>query len=787
MIITAGSTNVSVYFYIVQDASATSPGEPVTGLLFSDIETGGSASYVRQGAARTDLTLITLASASATHADGGFILVDDTNMPGLYRCDYADATFLTGVDQVMLQIVVASAKNAVASPIFVEITDVDLRDSVRGGMTALPNAAADAAGGLPISDLGGLALDTQLANTNEVTAARMAALTDWIDGGRLDLLLDAIPTTAMRGTDSAALASVCTEARLAELDGANLPSDVDAILADTGTTLDTKLNDIQGATFSSATDSLEAVRDRGDAAWTTGAGGSDRLLLVDTTIATLASQTSFTLTSGSADNDAYNNCTIVVEDVSTATQKAIGMVLAYVGATKTVTLKEALAFTIATTDKIYILAENSLKSTVANRQLDVTATGAAGIDWGNVENKTTANDLSGTIGLAVKATGLDLVLKGSTYALAVADAIWDEILTGATHNIATSAGRRLRTLQDFGVYEAGLVWLDTVNGVAGTTDFENGTVNNPSDLLASAITIMNSVGLPGIHAVPGSALTLAATINTKELTGFGYTLALGGQDINNMHFFNASDVTGVGTAATEMNFRNCRIGTASFQKSICHDCSFSGTVTMTLAGDYKYINCQSGIAGASNPTFTKTAGQTVTAEWRRWANGITVSGIEAGDVMTINGVLGAVVLNGADGTVEIRGTYKSITDNRTGAPTLNTDGAIKGVDVASILTDTAEIGAAGAGLTDLGGMSTAMKAEILVEVVKLLTTQMTESYAADGTAPTLAQALMLIQQSLHEFAIASTTRTVKKLDGSATAATFTLDDATNPTSTTRTT
>ena len=58
---------------------------------------------------------------------------------------------------------------------------------------------------------------------------------DWVDGGRLDLLLDAIPTTAMRGTDSAALASVCTEARLAELAAANLPSDIDAILADTGT------------------------------------------------------------------------------------------------------------------------------------------------------------------------------------------------------------------------------------------------------------------------------------------------------------------------------------------------------------------------------------------------------------------------------------------------------------------------------------------------------------------------------------------------------------------------
>ena len=37
----------------------------------------------------------------------------------------------------------------------------------------------------------------------------------------------------MRGTDSAALASVHTEARLAELAAANLPTDIDAILAST--------------------------------------------------------------------------------------------------------------------------------------------------------------------------------------------------------------------------------------------------------------------------------------------------------------------------------------------------------------------------------------------------------------------------------------------------------------------------------------------------------------------------------------------------------------------------
>ena len=63
-------------------------------------------------------------------------------------------------------------------------------------------------------------------------------------------------------------------------------------------------------------------------------------------------------------------------------------------------------------------------------------------------------------------------------------------------------------------------------------------------------------------------------------------------------------------------------------------------------------------------------------------------------------------------------------------------------------------------------------------------TAITESYAADGDAPTL-QAILFIQQYLQERAISGTTMTVKKLDGSTAAMTFTLSDATSPTSITR--
>lgn len=69
----------------------------------------------------------------------------------------------------------------------------------------------------------------------------------------------------------------------------------------------------------------------------------------------------------------------------------------------------------------------------------------------------------------------------------------------------------------------------------------------------------------------------------------------------------------------------------------------------------------------------------------------------------------------------------------------------------------------------------------------MMTSQMTESYNADGVAPTPAQALFLAMQRLTEFAISGTQITVKKLDGSSTAAILTLNDATNPTSSNRTT
>jgi hypothetical protein len=89
-----------------------------------------------------------------------------------------------------------------------------------------------------------------------------------------------------------------------------------------------------------------------------------------------------------------------------------------------------------------------------------------------------------------------------------------------------------------------------------------------------------------------------------------------------------------------------------------------------------------------------------------------------------------------------------------------------------------------AGITSNGNAISALNN---ITVSDVLTTQMTESYAADGTAPTLAQAIFLSMQNLQDFSFAGTTQTVRRIDGATTAATYTLDDATAPTSKTRAT
>lgn len=135
----------------------------------------------------------------------------------------------------------------------------------------------------------------------------------------------------------------------------------------------------------------------------------------------------------------------------------------------------------------------------------------------------------------------------------------------------------------------------------------------------------------------------------------------------------------------------------------------------------------------------------------------------------------------ADITGSLSGSVGSVT-GAVGSVTGNVGGNVAG-SVGSVT------GAVGSVTGNVGGNVVGTVAGVTpstaAQVAALLTTQITEAYRANGAAPTLAQFMCEVLGHLGEASISGTTKTVKQFDHSTSAETFTLDDATNPSSITR--
>lgn len=77
----------------------------LTGKVYTDV----TGSYWRQGGVRVAITMATLGSVNASYSSGGFVEVDATNQPGVYRFDVPDAALATGADWVVLSLKVSTA------------------------------------------------------------------------------------------------------------------------------------------------------------------------------------------------------------------------------------------------------------------------------------------------------------------------------------------------------------------------------------------------------------------------------------------------------------------------------------------------------------------------------------------------------------------------------------------------------------------------------------------------------------------------------------------------------
>lgn len=321
-----GTTSKLITVFI-QDSSSTT-GAGLTGLVYNSA--GLTAYYYREGAG-TGATAITLATMTlGTWATGGFIVVDATNMPGVYEIGLPDAVLASGADSV--SVMLKGATNMAPLTLEIQLTDIDLHDSVRGGMTALPNAAADAAGGLPISDAGGLDLDAMNTAAVRLTAARAQIIDDWANGGRLDLILDII--------------------------AADTTTDIPALIATAQADLDI-ITDTDGVILGAAGvdliwDELMTGHTTNQTAGKILKGISEGWISAEASVNDASATTTSFITDLTNATDNFYNDTVLVFITGTLTGQS-RPITSYNGTTKTVTFDEAFTSAPANADQFIIL------------------------------------------------------------------------------------------------------------------------------------------------------------------------------------------------------------------------------------------------------------------------------------------------------------------------------------------------------------------------------------------------------------------------------------------------
>lgn len=493
-------------------------------------------------------------------------------------------------------------------------------------------------------------------------------------------------------------------------------------------------------------------------------------------------------------------------------------------------------------DAIYAAsAAGPLQSTVAGRTLDITATGAAGVDWANVENQSTSVNLSSTTTNLVNTTTTNTDQRGTdsaalATALATVDTNVDSILVDTAEIGVAGAGLTNINLPNQTMDIVGSITGNLSGSVGSVTAGVTVTTNNDKTgytLTQSFPSNFSSMVITGAGAVDS---LLQGILNTA------ITETSAGRIANNFDFFydNANaqttqvvdDVGGGGGGGTdwtasERNEIRGRLGvtgttatggntpTLSTQASVdtvdsnvdailvdtgttipasisglndvaATDIVSAGAIT-TLSGAVVNVDLvdttttntdQRGTDSAALATALATVDSNVDAILVDTGTTIPASISGLNDVAATDIVSsGAITTSGgAVSTVTTVGTTTTNTDMR------GTDSAATAANLATVDTNVDAI------LVDTG---TTIPASITalndISVSDILTTQMTEAYAADGVAPTVAQALFLIQQTIGDFSIAGTTITAKRINGSTTAATYTLDSSTAPTSRTRTT
>lgn len=274
-----GSTDKSVVVRIVTASSGT----PVTNVVSTT--TGLGMYYRREGGSRAGLSVINLAAQDSAHSDGGIIHIDD----GYYRFDPPDAAW--GASDVLIggsctnNVVIGAYVQLVGNDLITDFTTarlarIDDNITSRPALSQIRSEVSVALSAIGLDHL----LASQVSDVGDVTTnsifGKIAASSgEWnqfsasahsLQANRIKLnTLDSVPLSAIRSEVNVALSAIGLDHLISSAVnfGDVASNSMFAYLAASTTPA-------VWSEFNNTTDSLEAIRDRGDSAWITAVGFS---------------------------------------------------------------------------------------------------------------------------------------------------------------------------------------------------------------------------------------------------------------------------------------------------------------------------------------------------------------------------------------------------------------------------------------------------------------------------------------------------------------------------------
>ena len=307
-------------------------------------------------------------------------------------------------------------------------------------------------------------------------------------------------------------------------------------------------------------------------------------------------------------------------------------------------------------------------------------------------------------------------------------------------------------------YPLAAITIDTENGVPGTELGINGTPGNPSNNIVDSRILADELGF-NRYALEGfvTELTLDQNYDNWQFISsvFGGTVNGASQSTDGAVFVNMQLA---GVFVGEIDVTQCSLKGLTTE-GFFQNCTLPQNPSVTLTGSSNFRDCDSTLPGIGNPGVDANNVVGLSVSFTKYGGGLDLANLDDAANVTVSGK-GSVNLTDAATTATV-----IISGNMRLTGTLPT-----GI----VLIDAARI--------DTGQLDESLTTLNDISVSDILTTQMTEAYAANGVAPTLAQAMLAVHQYLMQFGISGTAYTVKELDNSTTAFVVTLDDANDPTS-----